>query len=185
MKELSLHILDVAQNAAEAEASLVRIDLRSGSDGWLTLSVADDGKGMSQELLSRVTDPFCTTRTTRRVGMGLPLLKLAAEQTGGWLRVESLPREEDPARHGTTVTAAFRTRSVDCPPLGDVVSTVCTLVQGYPEIDWAFRQVAPGLEVSFETKALRKVLGPEVSLGENEVILWIGEHLRQQYENES
>ena len=90
MKELSLNILDIAQNSIHADATFVQI-LLNETDRTLELAIIDDGKGMSEEFLSRVTDPFSTTRTTRKVGMGLPLLKLAAEQTGGSLVIESPP----------------------------------------------------------------------------------------------
>ena len=89
MKELSLNILDVAKNSVVAGAENVIISLVTDADGMLTLTIKDDGCGMSEDTVKNVTDPFYTTRTTRKVGMGLPLLKLAAEQTGGYLKLES------------------------------------------------------------------------------------------------
>lgn len=111
MKELSLHILDIAQNSISAGARALDLTLAE-ENGWLTITVADDGRGMSPEFLATVTDPFTTTRTTRKVGLGLPLLRLAAEQTGGQMKVDSRLGE------GTTVTAAFDTASIDCPRWG-------------------------------------------------------------------
>ena len=95
MKELSLNILDIAKNSVVANASLIEITLVTDEQGWLTLTIKDNGCGMSAETVRNVTDPFYTTRTTRKVGMGLPLLKLAAEQTGGELRLSSSQDEED------------------------------------------------------------------------------------------
>ena len=89
MKELSLNILDVAKNSTAAGASLVKISLDLSESGMLTLSIVDNGCGMSEEMLLGVTDPFYTTRKTRKVGMGLPLLKMAAEMTGGGLTITS------------------------------------------------------------------------------------------------
>ena len=125
MKELSLHILDIAQNSIAAGAKHVDLTVEEG-EGLLRITVADDGRGMSPEFLASVTDPFTTTRTTRKVGLGLPLLRLAAEQTGGELRVESQ------LGVGTTVTATFHADHIDCPPLGDTASTVSLLAQGLP-----------------------------------------------------
>ena len=98
MKELSLNILDIAKNSVTAGAKHIGILLREEADGWLTLTIQDDGKGMDEETLRRVTDPFYTTRTTRKVGMGIPLLTLAAEQTGGTVTIRSRPKETLPTR---------------------------------------------------------------------------------------
>ena len=130
MKELSLHLLDIAQNSIAAGARHVDLTVEEAGDR-ITLTVADDGCGMSPEFLAQVTDPFTTTRTTRKVGLGLPLLRLAAEQTGGALEVES--REGV----GTTVTAVFHAGHIDCPPLGDMAATVALLAQGLPAFDAA------------------------------------------------
>ena len=110
MKELSLNILDVAKNSVAAQASTIEISLLTDSEGKLTLTIKDDGCGMSEQTVRGVTDPFYTTRTTRKVGMGLPLLKLAAEQTGGYVSLESSQAPED---HGTTLVAVFDTTSID------------------------------------------------------------------------
>lgn len=177
MKELSLNILDVAKNSVTAGASLVRITLDTDADGWLVMRICDDGCGMSEETLMRVTDPFYTTRTTRKVGLGLPLLKLAAEQTGGYLKITS---STDKDAHGTVVETRFDTRSIDFMPIGDIVSTVCILISGSPDIDFEFSDVTPQRQVSLKTAELREVLG-DVSLAEPEVISWIGEYLKEQY----
>ena len=177
MKELSLNILDVAKNSVVAGATVVEILLNTDAAGMLTLVIKDDGCGMSEETVKNVTDPFYTTRTTRKVGMGIPLLKLAAEQTGGTLSIVSSQHTTD---HGTTVTATFDTKSIDFMPLGDIVSTVCILIAGSPEIDFCFSDVSPDREVGLNTSELRAVLG-DVSLAEPEVQLWIKEYLTEQY----
>jgi anti-sigma regulatory factor (Ser/Thr protein kinase) len=178
MKELSLNILDVAKNSVAAGASLIRISLHTDENGWLTLSISDNGCGMSDEVVRNVTDPFYTTRKTRKVGLGLPLLKLAAEQTGGKLEITSSTKEGE---QGTTLCATFDTRNIDCMPMGDIESTVCILIAGSPEIDFEFLDVNSKRTVSLKTAALREVLGNEISLAEPEVQLWIKEYLEEQY----
>ena len=167
MKELSLHLLDIAQNSIAAGARHVDLGVEErGEMLWLT--VADDGRGMSPEFLASVTDPFTTTRTTRKVGLGLPLLRLAAEQTGGELRVESQ------LGVGTTVTATFHTDHIDCPPLGDTASTVSLLAQGLPEgMELTYTRKTERGEFRFVTAEIRAVLGPHVPLSEPEVAEWI------------
>lgn len=178
MKELSLNILDVAKNSVTAGASKIAISLKTDAKGLLTLNVVDDGCGMSEETLLCVTDPFYTTRTTRKVGLGLPLLKLAAEQTGGYLQIQSSAKVGE---SGTSLEAQFNTKSIDCMPLGDIVSTICILIAGSPNIDFDFSDQSPERTVSLKTKELRAVLGNEISLAEPEIQAWIKEYLKEQY----
>ncbi len=177
MKELSLNILDITKNSVSAGASQIDIFLDEDSAGILKLTIRDNGCGMSEETLIGVTDPFYTTRTTRKVGMGLPLLKLAAEQTGGGLNIIS---SDKVGESGTTLEATFDTASIDYTPLGDIISTVCILIAGSPDIDFDFRDISPRGAVSLNTRELRAVLG-EVSLAEPEVQAWIKEYLEEQY----
>lgn len=179
MKELSLNILDIAENSVKAGASLTEITVTESGD-TLTLEIRDDGCGMTPEILRGVTDPFYTTRTTRKVGLGLPLLKLAAEQTGGGITVESVSERDDPAHHGTTVTARFDSNHIDFTPLGDVVSTMVTLIQGHPDTDFLFCHRMPEKTVRLDTRELRMVL-EGVPLNNYEVIRWIEAYLREQY----
>ena len=177
-----MNILDVAKNSVTAGASLIQINLLTDGEGWLTLTIADNGCGMSKETLQNVTDPFYTTRTTRKVGLGLPLLKLATEQAGGSLHIESSQEE---GSSGTKLVARFDTKNIDCMPLGDIVSTVCILIAGSPEIDFEFSDVTPNREVSLKTRELRAVLGEEISLAEPEVQGWMREYLQEQYTSEA
>ena len=181
MKELSLNILDIAENSVKANASLIQISLQE-TDGILTLVIADNGCGMKPDILQGVINPFYTTRTTRKVGLGVPLLKLAAEQTGGEVRIESYHESDYPDRHGTVVTAVFHTNHIDFTPIGDVIATVTTLIQGSPQIDFLFTHTSDTLDVSLDTREMREVLG-EVPLNTPEVLHWIAESLREQYGN--
>lgn len=180
MKELSLNILDVAKNSVTAGADTIQIDLITDKDGWLSFSVEDNGCGMSEEVLRRVTDPFYTTRKTRSVGLGLPFLKLAAEQTGGELKISS---STEAGKSGTKLVATFDTKSIDFMPLGDIISTVCILISGSPEIRFVFRDLAPEGDVLLDTSELRAVLGDDISLAEPEIMMWIREYLKEQYGN--
>jgi len=181
MKELSLNILDIAENAVKAGATLTEILLEEQGN-TLTLTIRDDGCGMDADTVRGVTDPFYTTRTTRPVGMGLPLLRLAAEQTGGHLTVTSRPRETHPDDHGTAVTAVFDTGHIDCVPLGDVPATVATLIQGHPDTDFYLRHDRPGKEpVELDTRLLRDMLD-DVPINSYEVLQWIEDSLREDYD---
>ena len=179
MKELSLNILDIAENSTKAGADLVEI-LIDETDTALTLTIADDGCGMTEEILKGVTDPFYTTRTTRKVGMGIPLLKFAAQMTGGDLKITSR-HESEYADHGTTVTASFFKNHIDFTPLGDVISSITTLIQGHPTTDFRFLHKSESAEVAFDTREVRAVL-EDVPLDNFEVLIWIKENLTEQYE---
>jgi len=178
MKELSLNILDITKNSVSAGAKNILISLVTDEQGMLTLRIVDDGCGMSEETVRNVTDPFYTTRTTRKVGMGIPLLKLAAEQTGGSLVIAS---STDEVSHGTTIEATFDTKSIDFMPIGDMASTVSILIGGSPDIDFEFTDTCGERTVYLNTKELRKVLGEGISLGEPEIQMWIADYLNEQY----
>ena len=180
MKELSLNILDIAKNSVKANATLVEI-LLGETEETLTLTIRDDGCGMTPEVLAGVTDPFYTTRTTRRVGLGLPLLKLAAEQTGGEVRIESRHESLYPEDHGTEVVATFYKNHIDFTPMGDVVSSIVTLIQGNPDTDFLFRHEMGTKTAMLDTRDVRQVLGGDVPLDSFEVLAWIQEYLNEQY----
>jgi hypothetical protein len=135
---------------------------------------------MSEDIRRRVFDPFYTTRTTRKVGMGLPLLKMAAEMSGGDLNIVS---STDHKSHGTTLTATFDTNNIDCMPMGDIVQTVCVLISGSPHVRFVFRDITPQGEVRLDTAELVEVLGGEISLAEPEIIEWICAYLSELYQN--
>jgi len=134
VRELSLHLLDIAENSIAAGAKNITITIREDTTAdRLYLSVQDDGKGMDEEMVRKVTDPFVTTRTTRKVGLGIPLLKAAAEACNGWLKIHSKVGE------GTLVEVDFQRSHIDRMPLGDVAGTFLTLLVGNPQIHWVFR----------------------------------------------
>lgn len=176
MKEISLNILDITENSVKAGATLTEIYVDEAGDK-LTLTIKDDGCGMNEETVKSVTDPFYTTRKTRKVGLGIPLLKLACEQTGGSLSITSSVDEDT---HGTTVTAVFFKNHIDFTPLGDVISSIVTLIQGHPDTDFLFRHSTEGGTVELDTREIRAVL-EGVPLDTYEVILWVRDNLEEQY----
>ncbi len=180
MKELSLNILDITENSVKAKATLVEIFITEVGDR-LELSIKDNGTGMTDEVLKSVKNPFYTTRTTRKVGMGIPLLQFAAEQTGGKLTIESKHIDSFPDNHGTTVTALFYKNHIDFTPLGDVISSLTTLIQGHPETDFLFIHKKEEKQIELDTREIREVLGDDVPLDNFEILMWIKENLTEQY----
>ena len=132
---------------------------------------------MDEQTVRSVIDPFYTTRKTRSVGLGIPLLKLACEQTGGTLSITSSIDESD---HGTTLRAIFFKKHIDFTPLGDVTASIVTLIQGHPETDFLFCHTTENGEISLDTREIREVL-EDVPLDTYEVINWIRENLEEQY----
>jgi len=129
MEDLSLHILDIAENAIRAHATQIEISVREEEEHHrLTVRIRDNGEGMSEQALAQACDPFFTTKSGKRVGLGLPLLRQSAEETGGQLHVRSSPGE------GTEVTAVFDTSQADMRPLGDVLETIAALITASPSV---------------------------------------------------
>lgn len=179
IKELSLNILDIAMNSVKAKADTVHINLTETEDTF-KIEIEDNGTGMTKEIYESVTDPFCTTRTTRKVGMGIPLLKLSAEQTGGYFEIQTKHEDDFPDEHGTKTTALFYKNHMDFTPLGDIVSSLVTLIQGNDEINWNFVHSFGEKEVRLHTEELKQILG-DIPLSSYEVINWISEYLKEQY----
>lgn len=149
MEDLSLHILDVAENSIMASAGKVEIKISEDkTSDLLTLEISDDGRGMDEETLKKALDPFFTTRTTRRVGLGLSMLAQAARESGGKMDVSSHPNE------GTVVRATFRLSHPDCKPMGDIAETIRTLVVAHPEIDFIFEHTCNGSIYRFDSREI-------------------------------
>jgi signal transduction histidine kinase len=143
MEDLSLHILDIVENSFAASANVVKIVIAEDAErDTLCVEISDDGKGMSEEMRKNALDPFFTTRTTRKVGLGLPLLAQAARDTGGNLELQSAPGE------GTTVRATFQLSHPDRKPLGDVAATLMTIQAARPEVELVFQYEKDGQVVA-------------------------------------
>lgn len=171
MPEISLNVLDVAENSIRAEASLVQILVTVDLEGnRLEIQIKDDGKGMTEEQMAKVTDPFFTTRTTRKVGLGIPFFKLAAEATGGSFQIESKVGE------GTDVTTVFQLDHIDRMPLGDINSTIHTLIVYNPQTDFLYRYTYGQESFDLDTRQMKEILGG-IPLDAPEVSAYIKEYL--------
>jgi hypothetical protein len=169
MRELSLHLLDIAENSVAAGARDVTITVREDLEGdRLYLSVQDNGKGMDADTVKKVTDPFVTSRTTRKVGLGLPLLKEAAEFCNGYLRIQSCPGQ------GTLVEVEFQHSHIDRMPLGDLPGTLLTLLISSPEIHWTFDYRVDGQQFLFDDAPVKAEL-EGVPLSEPAVLAFLRE----------
>ena len=174
MRELSLNILDITENSVSAGASLIEIDiLENTSEKNLSVVIRDNGRGMSEEMVRNVRDPFCTTRTTRKVGMGIPLFKMAAEMTGGHLELSS------ELGAGTEIAAHFKTDSIDFTPLGDIDATILTLITMHEDIDFIYRFKIDENEFVLKTSELKAILG-EVSFNDTDVRMWLKDYISEQ-----
>jgi hypothetical protein len=173
MKELSLHILDIVQNSITANSSFIQIIITEDTKvDVLEIKIIDNGKGMTPELLEKVTNPFTTTRTTRKVGLGIPLFKNAALLCEGDLEIKS------ELGVGTEVKVLFKHNHIDRAPLGDMVDTIVSLVLCNPNIDFLYRHTFNGTEFVLDTREIKKIIsGVEINC--NEVISWIREYLKE------
>ena len=174
MQEIGLNILDIVQNSIRAKASLIEISIEEvPSSDTFAFTVKDNGCGMDEEMVKRVTDPFVTTRTTRKVGLGISLLKSLAEQTGGGIKLES------EVGVGTIIRADFSYNHIDRQPLGDISAVMVSLISMNPEIDFVYTHSFEKEEFVLDTRQLREVLGGEVSFSELSVATWIGEYINE------
>lgn len=165
MEDLALHVLDLVENATGAGASLVEIHVDEDRErNLLRIRIRDNGRGMSRELLEKVRDPFVTTRTTRRVGLGIPMMEQAAREADGELHIRSGPGE------GTEVTATFRADHIDRKPVGDMGATIVTIIAGNPELDIVYTSNAGGRRRELDTRDVRAQLEGGVPLNHPAVL---------------
>lgn len=168
MREIALHLLDIAENSVAANAKTVMLTVTEDTlADWLTVRVEDDGKGMDAATAAEVVDPFFTSRTTRKVGLGIPLLKEAAEACEGGLAVLS------EVGKGTRITAEFRRSHIDRMPLGNLATTMYTLAIAYPAVRWILQYAIDDHKFRFDSQPILEALGDDVSLTEPEVLRFI------------
>jgi hypothetical protein len=171
VRELALHILDIAENSVSGKADTVKISVSENTHtDKLSFSISDNGVGMDEKMVSSVTDPFVTTRTTRKVGLGIPLLKEAAEACNGGLTISSIQGK------GTKVSCWFQRSHIDRMPLGDIVNTILMLVVGYPTIHWIFRYEFNDEMFEFDDEYFKNEL-VDLPLSEPSIIRFLREHL--------
>lgn len=173
MNDLSLHIIDIIQNSLSAGAGFIRLTVEENlPQDRLIIEIEDNGRGMSRETAKKLEDPFYTTRTTRRVGMGIPLFKQSAMQSGGDLSIAS---EEGV---GTTVKAWFVHSNIDRPPLGDVANSFVLMASANPEIHFVLRYIFNDGEYVFDSQEVAEVLG-DISISDVRVIRMVEEMIRE------
>ncbi|HHV59749.1 MAG TPA: sensor histidine kinase [Clostridiaceae bacterium] len=172
MKDISLHLLDIVQNSLAAEASRVEISLKADNGGKLEILIKDNGKGIEKDILHMITDPFFTSRNTRKVGLGIPLFKASCERSGGMMHIKSEKGK------GTEILATFAIDNIDRPPLGDVGETVSCLVMMTPEVEIELVITAGEEKFVFNSFEVKRQLG-DVPLDNYEVITWIKEFVNE------
>lgn len=175
LPEISLHVLDTAENSVRAGAALVEIEVVvSTIKDSLRIMIKDNGSGMDPEQVKRVTDPFFTTRTTRKVGLGVPFFKQAAEISGGHFQITSQKGE------GTLLVAEFVLSSIDRMPLGDMSLTIHNLIVYHEEVDFWYRYVCDDREFTLDTREMKEMLG-DVPLNAPEVSAFIMDYLQSNH----
>lgn len=175
MREISLHILDIMQNSVAANASLISISITK-ADGWLTFVIKDNGCGMTPDMAEKVVDPFVTSRTTRKVGLGIPLFKEAAEVTGGNLEIRST------VDVGTELKVSFKSDSIDRIPLGDFAQVITLSLISHPDIDLLIELESKKGKETLSTKEMKEVLG-DVPINAPEVIEWLETRINESIVN--
>ena len=171
MTELSLNVLDIVQNSIQAGASFIEVTiLINTSSDCLTICIKDNGCGLTKEQLHTVEDPFFTTRTTRRIGLGIPFFKHAAQICGGSFHIDSCVGK------GTTVIASLGLSHIDRMPLGDITTTMHTLITFHPELDYLYTYIMDNRQFSLDTREFRKILG-DITFSAPEVSIYIREYL--------
>jgi signal transduction histidine kinase len=172
MRELSLHILDVVENGITAGGNCIWIEVNEArKKDQLKIVIRDNGSGMPIEKLDNINDPFITSRTTRRVGLGLSLLSAATERCDGTLRVDTQPGK------GTEIEATFRYNHIDRAPLGDMAATITTLIIGNPGIDFVYSHCIDGNDFSLDTREIRAEMD-DLSLSDPVVIHHLTDTIR-------
>ena len=176
MRELSLHIMDIVENSVAAGATQVHISvIEDTARNLLRISIKDDGRGIPEHRLDQVLDPFYTTRTTRRVGLGLSLFREASRRCDGEFTLHSREAE------GTEVSASFRLDHIDLAPVGDMASSMTGLIMGNPEVDFIYTHERKGKSFQLDTREVRKEL-EDSPITHPEVIKFIGDSIRESLE---
>ncbi|OPY91295.1 MAG: Nitrogen fixation regulatory protein [Syntrophaceae bacterium PtaU1.Bin231] len=173
MLQLALHILDIVENSTRAGAKLVRIGITEDlKENVFRIEIEDDGRGMEPEKLRRVLDPFYTTKTVRRVGLGLPMLYQATQQTGGRFAIDSKVGE------GTRVCAEFGHTHIDRQPLGDIAGTIVTLIAGNTDVDFQYVHRKGDLTFTLDTREIRNEID-DIPINHPEVLNFIRNSMKE------
>jgi len=173
MKELSMHILDIAMNSVKAEATLIEIKIEESiKNNFIKITIKDNGKGMSKEVLKHVTNPFYTTRTTRKVGLGLPMLKEACERCNGYLKINS------EIGIGTTVECVLERSNIDRAPIGNIGDTIMVIINSLNDCELIFTHEVGGKKFQINTVQIKEILD-NVDINDSNVMLWVKDYVNE------
>ena len=176
MRDISLHILDIAENSVRAEADLIEIFIdENKTKDIVNLEIIDNGNGMTKTQLQNALDPFFTTKDIKRVGLGIPLLRANTERSGGKFSIESIPEK------GTKINSAFVRSNIDRPPLGDINGTIITLILSNPELNFVYKFKTEKGEYILDTREIKKIL-EGVSIAESSVIGFLQKEMSEEIE---
>lgn len=177
MQEISLNIMDIVQNSINAKANRIIISIViNTNEDFLSVRIEDNGKGMSSNQLKRIHDPFYSTRTSRKIGLGIPFLKHASESTGGSFSVDSVLNQ------GTIISAKFVFSHINRMPLGNIVSTIHLLITMNPNINFIYRYKLNNKEFFLDTNDLHDILG-DIPFSVAKISKFIKEYLKEQHDN--
>ena len=178
MKEISLHILDLVQNSVSAGAGLIEIIIEENLiNDFMKVTIKDDGCGMDKDLVEKIRNPFFTTRTTRKVGLGIPLMEAACERCQGNLTIES------EKGFGTIVVAYLKHSHIDRAPLGNMADTFIAIILGKSDIDYIYKHIVNDKVFTIDTRQLKEILGEEVSISSSDVLAWINDYVNEGLQN--
>ena len=174
MQELSLHILDIVENSFRAKARFVQIKVEEiDKEDKLIIEIKDDGEGMDKKMLKRASDPFVTTKSAKKVGLGLSLLRQSALSCNGEFKIHSVEGK------GTCIRVGFKYSHIDRPPMGDLKTTILGLIVAHPDKNFLFCYKKNGREFVLDTGEIKKILGPEVQINHPEVISYLKKELEK------
>ena len=173
MQDLAMQIMEIMQNSISAHASAITLQFTdSMKDNRITFKISDNGSGMSEDTVKKITNPFITSRMTRKIGMGLAFLKQTCDQCDGSLEIVSRLQK------GTAVTAVLRRDCIDTPPTGDLGELMMECIQANEKIAYRFEYRSDQGCFSFDTDSVVKELDG-VSICEPNILLWIKEFVNQ------
>ncbi|WP_371368529.1 hypothetical protein SRRS_20730 [Sporomusa rhizae] len=177
MREISLHILDLVQNSIEAGATSVKLDIiEDMTKDIMVIRVSDNGRGMDEKMRQLVIDPFITTRTTRRIGLGLPLMDMSTKRCGGYLNLTSTPGK------GTVVEAKYQHSHLDRPPMGNLIETIKTILVANPTLHFLYYHTVNGRSISVSSQELANTL-EGIPLTQPDVLVWLHGYLSDHITN--
>ncbi|HAQ40947.1 MAG TPA: ATP-binding protein [Clostridiales bacterium] len=173
MKEISMHILDIVMNSVKAKATLIELFIEDSiKNNSLKINIKDNGVGMSREMTNLVTDPFFTTRTTRKVGLGIPMLKEACERCNGYLKIDSKQGE------GTIIECLFERNNIDRAPIGNMGDTIMTIINSLKGCELIYKHITDGGTFVLSTSEIKRVLDAS-DINDTEILMWIREYVNE------